>query len=191
MTMIGYARVSTEEQHLDLQIIALEAAGCDEIYRDHGMSAAARHRPGFEQACQQLQSGDVLAIWKMDRAFRSVLHAAAMLEEFRLHDIELSCLTEPIDLGTAYGRCMYHVRNAMGQLEREYISERTIAGMRAAKDRGVVLGRPKKLTARQVRRIRSRVKANPQLSPQIIADEYGVSARTIYRVLDHEVGSAA
>lgn len=183
MAKIGYARVSTNEQHLDLQLSALQSAGCGVIYKDYGISAIARNRPGFEEACQSLARGDTLAIWKMDRAFRSVLHAAATLEEFRFHRIELECLTEPIDLDTAYGRCMYHVRNAIGELEREFISERTLAGLQAARERGARLGRPRKLGDQELMQIQRRLEREPDASPRSIANDYGVSPRTIARAL--------
>ena len=82
MAIIGYARVSTEEQHLDLQLDALEEAGCSTIYKDQGISAVAKRRKGFEQAIEGLSDGDVFVVWKLDRAFRSLHHALDVLEIF-------------------------------------------------------------------------------------------------------------
>lgn len=130
-----------------------------------------------------LAAGDTLVIWKMDRAFRSVLHAASTLEEFSLHGLTLKCLTEHIDTKTAMGRCMYHVRNAFAEWERDLISERTIAGMDAARRRGVHIGRPAKLTPGQIAEILARLSAHPVPAVSNIAAEYGVSASTICRVL--------
>ena len=94
---IGYARVLTEDQHLDLQINALKLAGCSAIFEDRGVSATAKRRPGFEQALSSLQAGDVFVVWKMDRAFRSLKNALNILEEFENRGIEFRCLTEDID----------------------------------------------------------------------------------------------
>ena len=104
LSVIGYARVSTEEQHLDLQRDALEQAGCCRIFEDQGISAVAPHRPGFEQALDALQPGDQFVIWKMDRAFRSLRHALDTLEAFESRGIAFRSLTDQIDTGTAMGR---------------------------------------------------------------------------------------
>lgn len=183
MAVIGYARVSTGEQSIDLQIDALRRAGCQRIFEDDGVSATQRERPGFGAAMGALNTGDTLVIWKMDRAFRSVLHAASTLEEFSLHGLTLQCLTEHIDTKTAMGRCMYHVRNAFAEWERDLISERTVAGMAAARRRGAQIGRPAKLTSSQVVEIQARMSADPNLAASTIAAAYGVSVRTVGRVL--------
>lgn len=183
MALIGYARVSTGEQSIDLQVDALKRAGCDRIFEDDGVSATQRDRPSFNATMSVLKTGDTLVIWKMDRAFRSVLHAASTLEEFSLHGIALHCLTEHIDTSTAMGRCMYHVRNAFSEWERDLISERTIAGLEAARRRGVRIGRPPKLTGQQIAEIQSRMRDDPGLAPSSVAGQYGVSVRTLGRAL--------
>tara|TARA_R110002073_G_scaffold107172_5_gene241685 strand:- start:11306 stop:11869 length:564 start_codon:yes stop_codon:yes gene_type:complete len=147
---VGYARVSTVDQNLDLQISALEKAGCGVIYRDEGVSAIAPERPALKAALNRLRPGDTLVIWKMDRAFRSLIHALTMLEELDRQGVEFQSLTEEIDTRTALGRFVYQVRNAFAELERALISERTKAGMAAAAARGVTLGRPRKLTEDQI-----------------------------------------
>lgn len=141
MALIGYARVSTEDQNLDLQIDALVTAGCDEIYRDDGVSAAAKRRPGFEAAVANLQDGDALVVWKMDRAFRSLKDALETLEEFERRNLKFHCLTENIETSTAMGKCFFQIIHAFAELERNLISERTKAGMIAAKARGIHVGR--------------------------------------------------
>ncbi|MCB1634082.1 MAG: recombinase family protein [Xanthomonadales bacterium] len=161
----------------------LRRAGCERIFQDEGVSAAQRDRPSFSATMNVLTTGDTLVIWKMDRAFRSVLHAASTLEEFSMHGIALHCLTENIDTSTAMGRCMYHVRNASAEWERDLISERTIAGMEAARRRGVRIGRPPKLSTDQVEAIRQLVADDPSLSHDQLADEYGVSVRTVKRAV--------
>lgn len=183
MAIIGYARVSTDEQSIDLQVDALRRAGCERIFQDEGVSAAQRERPSFSATMNALSTGDTLVIWKMDRAFRSVLHAASTLEEFSLHGIALHCLTENIDTSTAMGRCMYHVRNAFAEWERDLISERTIAGMEAARRRGVRIGRPPKLSPEQAKEIRQRKRKHPDEALDELASAYGVSVRTLARIL--------
>ncbi len=181
--IIGYARVSTEDQHLDLQLNALKLAGCSAIFEDHGVSATARHRPGFEQALSDLQAGDVLVVWKMDRAFRSLKNALDILEEFENRAIAFRCLTENIDTTTAMGKCMYQIRHAFSELERNLIRERTKAGMEAARLRGVHIGRPRKLSHAQIIHMQNLLQHQPDMTLEKIADQFGVSSRTIYRIL--------
>lgn len=181
--IIGYARISTEDQHLDLQLNALKLTGCSVIFEDRGVSATAKQRPGFEKALSYLQTGDVFVVWKMDRAFRSLKNALNILEEFENRAIEFRCLTEDIDTTTPMGRCMYQVRHAFSELERNLIRERTKAGMEAARQRGAHLGRPKKLSRCQIIRMHALLQCQPDITPIQIADQFGVSSRTIYRVL--------
>ena len=185
MATIGYARVSTSDQCINLQLDALEKAECDHVFRDNGVSAKIRKRPGFMAAMNALDSGDQFVVWKMDRAFRSVLHASAMLEEFMLGGIKLVCLTEPLDIRDPHDRCMYHVKSAFSELEREVISERTIAGLEAARRRGVRLGRPPKLSQDQKQLVRNLWAKDPALTPRILSTRFGVSPRTITRALRH------
>lgn len=181
--IIGYARVSTEDQHLDLQINALKLAGCSIIFKDNGVSATAIRRPGFEKALAYLQTDDVFVVWKMDRAFRSLKNALNILEEFENRAIEFRCLTEDIDTTTPMGKCMYQVRHAFSELERNLIRERTKAGMEAARQRGARLGRPKKLSCHQIIQMQGLLQREPEITPIEIADRFGVSLRTIYREL--------
>ena len=132
MALIGYARVSTDDQNLDLQRVALLEAGCERIFEDHGVSAVA-NRPGFEEALHALEAGDKLVIWKMDRAFRSLKIALDTLEALDGMGVEFRSLTDHIDTSTPMGKCMYQVRNAFAELERSLISERTKAGLAAAR----------------------------------------------------------
>lgn len=181
--LIGYARVSTEEQHLDLQLDALGQAGCHKIYTDQGVSAVAKKRDGFESALKALRTGDVLVIWKMDRAFRSLKHALDTLEMFEHREIAFVSLTDQIDTTTAMGKCMYQIRNAFAELERNLISERTKAGMAAAKKRGVKLGRPQKLSLDQVRWAQTQLRTDSQLEISHLAHRLNVSVKTLKRAL--------
>lgn len=181
--IIGYARVSTEDQHLDLQLNALMLAGCNAIFEDRGVSATAKRRPGFEQALADLQAGDVFVVWKMDRAFRSLKNALDILEEFENRAVAFRCLTENIDTSTAMGKCMYQIRHAFSELERNLIRERTKAGMEAARKRGVQIGRPRKLSHFQIAHMQGLLQRQPNMTPAQIADQFDVSPRTIYRAL--------
>jgi len=179
--VIGYARVSTEEQHLDLQLDALEEAGCDRIYKDQGISAVIKHRTGFEDALKALHDGDTFVIWKMDRAFRSLRHALDVLEEFERREIQFCSLTDQLDTTTPMGKCMYQIRNAFAELERNLISERTKAGMKAAKKRGVKLGRPRKLSDKQIVWAKEQLNNNPEITHAFLAKQLKVSTATLRR----------
>lgn len=182
MARIGYARVSTCEQTLDLQIDALEAANCDKIFTDKGISAIAKSRPGFDKALSRLGKGDSLVLWKMDRAFRSLRHALDVLDDFERDGIDFLVLTEGIDTTTPMGRCFFQIRNAFGELERNLISERTIAGLAAAKKRGVKLGRPTLLSSKQILDARRRKSAGEDMA--LIAHYHRVNVRTLYRAVN-------
>lgn len=138
---IGYARVSTEEQNPDLQIEALKATSCTKIYCDRGISAVGKNRPEFEKALAELREGDILTVWKFDRAFRSLIHALEVLEGIEKKKAGICSLTEQIDTSTAHGRLVFQITNAMAEFERGLISERTKAGMKNAKSHGQKMGR--------------------------------------------------
>lgn len=148
---IGYARVSTEGQRLDLQVTALEQAGCDHIFADHGVTGARRNRPEFDKAMAMLAAGDTLVIWKLDRMSRSLRHLVDIVEELRLRGCHFECVTDAIDTSSAMGQFTFHIMAAMAELERSLISERTLAGLAAARARGQRLGRPKKGHRRHLR----------------------------------------
>jgi len=179
--VIGYARVSTEEQHLDLQFDALEEAGCGRIFSDQGISAVAKRRDGFEQALEALDDGDIFVIWKMDRAFRSLRHALDILEVFEQRNIEFRSLTDQIDTTTPMGKFMYQIRNVFAELERSLISERTKAGMEAARKRGAQIGRPRKLTPEKILWAKSQLESNAQVTMAALAKKLGVSSKTLRR----------
>lgn len=141
---LGYVRVSDEDQTENLQIDALNATDCTAVYRDHGVSGAKAHRPGLNALLTDLQSGDTLVVWKLDRLGRSTLHLFQILSELRERDIDFVSLTQGIDTTTAIGRMLYGQLAVFAEFEREQISDRTKAGMAAAKKRGVHVGRPRK-----------------------------------------------
>ncbi len=181
MALIGYARVSTQDQNLALQKLALDEAGCKYVFEDDGHSAVNLKRPGFLAALEAMSSGDVFVIWKMDRAFRSLRHALDVQDQFERRGIELRCLTEPIDTTTPIGKCFYQVRNSFAELERSFISERTIAGMRIARANGAKIGRPRKLSAQQILYAKNRMTNEPPVTVLYIAEQLGVAPSTLIR----------
>lgn len=144
---IGYARVSTEEQTLALQLDALRADGCDAIHEDQGVSGTTAKRPGLTAALAALQPGDVLTVWRVDRLGRSTSGLVLLLDDLHKRSVEFRSIMDGMDTTTAMGRAFYGFASVLAQLERDLISERTLAGLKAAKRRGRRLGRPLGLDA--------------------------------------------
>lgn len=140
---IGYVRVSDKDQSEALQVDALNAAGCDVIYGDHGVSGAITKRHGLDDMLARLEKGDTLVVWKLDRLGRSTIHLLQLLSELRDRGVDFQAITQGIDTTTAVGRMVYGQLAVFAEYERSLISERTKAGMAAAKARGVHVGRPK------------------------------------------------
>jgi len=138
--LIGYARVSTDDQDPTLQIKALEEAGCERVYVDH-KSGKNLKRPEWKRCRLDLQEGDTLVVWKLDRLARSVIDLHKIAEDFKDNDIELLVLTQNIDTRTASGRFLFTILAAVAEMERELISERTKAGIAQRKAEGRLLGR--------------------------------------------------
>jgi len=132
---IGYARVSTEEQNLDLQLDALQNAGCEKIYRDVGISGIQINRHGLDEAMASLQEGDTLIVWRLDRLGRSLHHLIETINDLKDRGIGFTSLNEAINTNTAGGELLFHVMGALAQFERRLISERSRAGMAAAEKR--------------------------------------------------------
>jgi DNA invertase Pin-like site-specific DNA recombinase len=150
--LIGYARVSTDEQNLALQLDALQAEGCERVFQDTA-SGARSNRKGLADALQACASGDVLTVWKLDRLGRSLLDLVGLVESLKARDVGLKVLTgagASIDTTKPEGRLFFAMFAALAEFERELIRERTTAGMKAAKRRGVHVGRPRKLAPDQL-----------------------------------------
>ena len=179
---IGYARVSTEEQNLDLQRQALEAAGCEKIHEDHGVSGAAIERPGLTRALAAAQSGDVLVVWKLDHLGRSLPHLVEVINGLREAGVGFRSLQEQIDTTSAGGRFYLHILAALAEFEREMISERTRAGMASARRRGKHIGRPRKLSAQQVTHARELIDSGLETRAAVAA-LFGVDVATLRRAL--------
>ena len=178
--IIGYARVSTDEQKLDLQIQALEALGCTKIFKDHGKTGCTFNRIGLDAALASLKPGSTLAVWRLDRLGRSLSGLVGIMEELGRRGIHFRSITENIDTSTSGGKLMFHMMAALAEFERSIISERTKAGMAAAKSRGQQLGRPKALTDEQLSQARHRI-LYLGFSRTRVAREMNVCPRTLKR----------
>jgi len=140
---IGYIRVSDAGQSEALQIDALKDAGCIKLYTDHGVSGAKTARPALDQMLKDLKEGDTLTVWKLDRLGRSTIHLLSIMDDLLDRGIHFHAITQGIDTSTAVGRMIFGQLAVFAEYERSLISERTKAGMKAAKERGVHVGRPK------------------------------------------------
>jgi len=180
MRKIGYARVSTNEQHLDLQLEALRTNGCDPIFRDHGISGSTVDRAGLVDALSDVQPGDMLVVWRLDRLGRSLIDLIGIINELGTRDVEFRSLNEAIDTSTSGGRLTFHIMAAMAEFERSIISERTKAGMSAAKSRGSLIGRRPALSQAQILEACDAY-MKERISIDDLAVRYKVHPRTLLR----------
>ena len=177
----GYARVSPDDQNPALQLAALKKAGCTTLFKDEGVSGATVKRPALTRCLKALRPGDILIVWKMDRLGRSLRDLIALLDALRAQGVKFRSLTEHIDTETAAGRAMWQMIGVLAELERSLITERTRAGVKAAKQRGVQFGPKPKLTPQQITHARHlRAQGEPA---SVIAALFKVHRATIYRVL--------
>lgn len=177
---IGYARVSTIDQDPALQLDALKAAKCDDLFVEKA-SGAIRDRPELVKCLRHLRPGDSLVVWKLDRLGRSTLHCIEISNQLRERGINLVSLTDGIDTSTTNGRLYFTILAALGEAERERIQERTLAGLAAARERGRVGGRPSSMSVKKMTAAKRRL-ANGE-SAQEVAESIGVSRATLYRHL--------
>jgi len=177
--IIGYARVSTDDQNLDAQTDALQAAGVERIFSEK-ISGSMRKRPELDKMLDQLRPGDVIVVTKYDRLARSLRDLLDLVEAIKEQGAGFRSLAEDIDTTTPAGRLVFHVFASIAQFERERISERTKEGLQAAKARGRVGGRPPALTAAQKAEAR-RMRDDEQRSISEIARLFKVSERTVRR----------
>ena len=175
---IGYARVSTDDQNLDLQRDALERADCGSIYEEK-VSGKSADRPELEHCLRALRSGDTLVVWRLDRLGRSLPDLVRTVGELEGRGIGFESLAEKIATDSAAGRLIFHVFAALAEFERNLIRERTHAGLVAARVRGRNGGRPPKLSQKQVREIRALLR-DPDIRVADVARRYEVSRTTLY-----------
>lgn len=178
---IGYARVSTSEQHLELQLLALKNAGCKKIFQEK-ISGKALCRPALNAAIAALKQGDTLVVWHLDRLGRKARELINLEYEFKRRGIDVMSLTQNIDTKTPIGEYHFHVTCANAQLESARISERTKAGMLAARLKGHFAGRPRCLSGAQIKRVKFLAREK-HLTMAAIARKLHVGQTTIWRAL--------
>lgn len=181
MALIGYARVSTAEQNLELQTAALKEAGAIRIYSDKGVSGSAVERPELTKVLDRLDSGDVLTVWKLDRLGRNTRHVLTVVDELRERGVGFRSLTEGLDTTGPMGTAMLTIMAAFAQLERDTIIERTRAGLKEAAKNNRHGGRPRKVDDAAAKRA-AELKAKG-LSAEDIGKMLSVSRATVYRYL--------
>src|SRR5215211_3160469 len=174
---IGYARVSTQEQTLNLQQDALTQAGCEQVFTDT-VSGSQDDRPGLSDALSHLRPGDTLVVWRLDRLGRSLRHLIETVTELAQRGIGFRSLMEQIDTTTPGGKLVFHVFGALAEFERDLIKERTQAGLRAARARGRVGGRPKALDDPKKLAMARQLYADPTNSIDDICRTLGISRTT-------------
>lgn len=178
---IGYARVSTDEQNLNLQHDALRRAGCRRIFQDQGVSGIARQRPGLDEALSSLKRGDVLVVWKLDRLGRSLPHLIEIIQQLCARGCGFHSVSEGMDTNTSAGRLLFNIVGSLAEFERSLIVERTKAGLVAARNRGQALGRKPALTPAQEHAARTLIEKGE--SPTSVAKTLKVGRSTLYRAL--------
>jgi DNA invertase Pin-like site-specific DNA recombinase len=176
---IGYARVLTTDQNLDLQHEALKAAGCEHIFSDESLSGTAR--PGLDRALAALSLGDTLIVWKIDRVGRSLAHLVQLIADLGAKGIAFRSLSDPIDTGGAGGRPVLQMMSALAEFDRSLIVERAQAGMLAARRRGQKLGRKPSVTPEQIAMARRMIDNGE--SPRVVARSLKIGKSTLYRHL--------
>lgn len=180
--LLGYARVSTKDQRLRMQLDGLSSAQCDLIFQDHGVSGAKSHRDGLDALLAELRPGDTVVVFKLDRLGRSVLHLADLLVRFQKDGVHFRSLCEGINTATPGGKLVYHLFSAFAEFQRDIIVENTKLGLEAARRKGRVLGRPPRVDIERAT-MAHRLLHQEQLTISEIARRYGVSRTTLRRAL--------
>lgn len=178
MARIGYCRISTDEQSLDLQIDALRGAGCEKIFSDTASGARA-DRPGLKAALEYARDSDTICVYRLDRLGRSLGHLVSITQELHERGIGLHSLCESLDTASAGGRLIFQVFGAIAEFERALIRERVRAGLDAARRRGRMGGRPRAITEPKARALRA-MKANGASLAEMV-ESVGVSRATVVR----------
>jgi DNA invertase Pin-like site-specific DNA recombinase len=182
--LIGYARVSTSDQDLRSQEDVLKSAGCEDIYTDV-VSGVKTARPGLHSAVSHLRKGDTLVVWRLDRLGRSLAHLIQTIKELSEKGIGFKSLQENIDTTTSGGQLIFHIFGALAQFERELIRERTNAGLKAARIRGRMGGRPVQLNKQEIRKLKKHYDKG-DLSVMEICKLFNITKPTLYRYLKNE-----
>ena len=177
---LGYVRVSTHEQNLDLQVDALRAHGCDALFEER-MSGARRERPQLDKMLAQLRPTDQVVVWRLDRLARSLKHLLEIVEIINSRGAEFVSLTEKLDTSSPGGRLIFHVFASIAEFERELVVERTKAGLAAARARGRVGGRRRKWDDKDVLMMKL-LMLEPNKDVKAICDRFDISRASLYRL---------
>jgi DNA invertase Pin-like site-specific DNA recombinase len=177
--LIGYARVSTQDQTPELQLDALRGVGCEKIFNEKA-SGSQRDRPQLKAALEYVRSGDTLVVWKLDRLARSLKQLIETIEQLKERDIDFRSLTEAIDTVTPGGRLTFHIFAALAEFERSLIQERTQAGLASARARGKKGGRPPALSSDDLL-VANALLRDHAISVEEVAKRLNVSPSTLYR----------
>ncbi len=187
--LLGYARVSTDDQHLNLQHDALNQAGCDQLFDDHGSGATAE-RPGLRRIVEYARAGDTIVVWRLDRLSRSLKDLIELVTLLDSRSIGLKSLQESLDTTSSSGKLIFHIFGALAEFERTLIRERTQAGLQAARARGRTGGRPKALSTDQ-QALAVKLYAEKQHTVAQICRMLGISKPTLYKYLAAGKGAGA
>lgn len=179
--LMGYARLTTDEQTTRLQLDALEASGCECTFSEHASGAAAE-RPVLAEVLSHLRAGDTLIVWRVDRLGRSLPHLIETVHKLESMGVALKSLSEGLDTTTPNGRLIFRLFGALAPFERERIRERTMAGLAAARARGRKGGRPPKLSAEKLR-VAQRLLKDPESTVSEVARTLGVHRSTLHKAL--------
>ncbi|EGR4329106.1 recombinase family protein [Vibrio cholerae] len=182
--IVGYARVSTQDQSLELQLDALRVAGCEQVFSEK-ITGKSRERPELTTCLKMLRKEDVLVVWKLDRLARSLKDLVELINELESRQIGFRSLTEAIDTTTAGGRLVFHIFGALAEFEHNLIRERTIAGLAAARARGRKGGRKPSMSSADTRKAAAMLK-DDKITKKEVAEHFGVSRLTLNKSLARE-----
>ena len=182
--IVGYARVSTQDQSLELQLDALRVAGCEQIFSEK-ITGKSRERPELTTCLKMLRKEDVLVVWKLDRLARSLKDLVELINELESRQIGFRSVTEAIDTTTAGGRLVFHIFGALAEFEHNLIRERTIAGLAAARARGRKGGRKPSMSTADTRKAAAMLK-DDKITKKEVAEHFGVSRLTLNKSLARE-----
>jgi DNA invertase Pin-like site-specific DNA recombinase len=182
---IGYCRISTADQNLDLQIQALKEAGCEKIFEEVA-SGAKDDRPKLKEAIEYARKGDVIVVWKLDRLSRSLKHLIETVNDLEKREIGFKCITQNLDTTSPSGKLIFHVFGAISEFERSLIRERTAAGLKVARARGRLGGRPKVLDLEKIT-IAQSLYDDGKTTVEKICSTLGISRATFYRYVKQKV----
>ncbi|MGP8296086.1 MULTISPECIES: recombinase family protein [unclassified Halomonas] len=182
--IIGYARVSTQDQNPQLQRDALEEAGCEQVFEER-VTGTKRERPELQACLRTLRDGDTLVVWKLDRLARSLKDLVELIHELNERGVGFRSLTEAIDTTSAGGKLVFHIFGALAEFEHSLIRERTLAGLASARARGRKGGRRPVMSAADVRKAAAML-ADPEITKTEVAKHFGVSRVTLNASLERE-----